>query len=87
MSTLISFARQPLGHLVDRVHGPVESQRDPRHRIVIGGTDGQGVDVEATTVQNRPGDAGQNARLVLNQDREDVFAAGTQAGDRLELVE
>ena len=36
---------------------------------------------------NRPGDAGQHARLVLDEDREDVLAAGADAGGRLELLE
>ena len=68
---------QLLGHLVDRVHRPVERERDARQRrSSVGPT--ASVSMLKPRRANRPGDAGQHAGLVLDQDREDVLAAGAQ---------
>ena len=75
-----------LGHLVDRVDGSVERERDPRGALVIGRTDGERVDVEPAA-REQPRDPGQDTGLVLHQDREDVLAARALSGDCLELVE
>src|SRR5215218_5367082 len=77
---------QLLGDLVDRVHRPVERERDARERLYVGRADGERVDVEAAAGE-QPGDPGQDARLVLHQDREDVLAARPHAGGGLELLE
>ena len=53
---------------------------------IVGGADGERVDVEAAA-REQARDPGQHARLVLDQDREDVLAARPHAGGRLELLE
>ena len=67
-----------LGHLVDRVHGAVEGERDPRDVGVLGRADRERVDVEAAAAE-QAGDPRQDAGLVLDQQREDVLAAGELA--------
>ena len=54
--------------------------------LVVGRPDRERVDVESAA-REQAGDPGQDTRLVLDQDREDVLAAGAQADGRLELVE
>jgi hypothetical protein len=77
---------QLLGHLVDRVHRAVDSERDARQRLVVGRPDHERVDVEPAA-REQAGDPGQDARLVLDEDREHVLAAGANAGRGLELFE
>ena len=77
---------QLLGDLVDRVQRTVERQRDPRQVLVVGRADGQRVDVEAAP-REQAGDPGQDAGLVLDEDREDVLAARAHPAGRLELLE
>src|SRR5215204_5193696 len=77
---------QLLGDLVDRVHRPVEGERDARERLVVGRAHGERVDVEPPP-REEPGDPGQDARLVLHEDGQDVLAARPHAGGRLELLE
>ena len=55
-------------------------------RVVVGRADGERVDVEPAP-REQPGDPGQDTRLVLDEDREDVLAAGRQPAGRLELLE
>src|SRR3954451_21248320 len=77
---------QLLGDLVDRVQRAVERQRDARDRLVVGRPDREGLDVE-TAPREQPRDARQDARLVLDEDRQRVLAPRAQAGDRVELLE
>src|SRR5262249_43199592 len=77
---------QLLGDLVDRVHRAVQGQRDPRQRRIVRRTHGQRVDVEPAAGE-KARNARQNARLVLDQDPEDVLAAGPDARGSLELLE
>src|SRR5207248_2245294 len=74
-----------LRHLVDRVDGAVDGERDPRDVRVVGGAHGEGVDVEAAAAE-QAGDARQHAGLVLDQEREHVLSAG-QAGGDLKVLE
>ena len=53
---------------------------------IVGRPDRERVDVEAAP-REQARDAGEHAGLVLDQDREDVLAAGPQADGRLELLE
>src|SRR5205085_744912 len=76
---------QLLGDLVDRVERSVERQRDSGEAFVVGGSDGERVDVESAP-REQPGDAGQDTGLVLDEDRDDVFAARAQAARRFQLV-
>src|SRR5205823_2936315 len=59
---------------------------NPREALVVGRSDREGVDVEAATGE-QSGDAGQDAGLVLDEDRKDVLTAGAQAAGGFELVE
>src|SRR3954468_2405185 len=77
---------QLLGDLVDRVQRAVERQRDARDVVVVGRPDRQRVDVEAAP-REEPGDPRQDARLVLDEDRQRVLAPRAQADDRVELLE
>ena len=63
-----------LRDLVDRVHGAVDGERDPRDVGVLGRADRERVDVEPAAAE-QPGDAGEDAGPVLDQQREDVLAA------------
>ena len=77
---------QLLGDLIDRMQRSVERQRDPRKRLVVSRPDCEGVDVEPAPGE-QAGDPCQDTGLVLDQDREDVLTAGSQADGGLELVE
>ena len=77
---------QLLGDLVDRVRRAVDGQRDPRDRLVVGRADGERVDVEAAP-REQAGDPGEDARLVLDQQRQDVLAAGVAAARLAQVVE
>ena len=75
-----------LGHLVDRVDRAVDGQGDPRDLGVLGRADGEGVDVEAAAAE-QPGDPGEDAGPVLDQDREHVLAPGERARGGVEVLE
>src|SRR3954451_2878903 len=77
---------QLLGDLVDRVQRTVEGQRDARDVVVVGRADREGVDVEAAP-REQAGDPRQDARLVLDEDRQRVLAPRAQPRDGLELLE
>src|SRR3712207_3536739 len=66
--------------------GAVERHGDARKRRVVGGPDRERVDVEAAPGEE-PRHARQHARLVLDEDRENVLAAGVDAGRGVELLE
>jgi len=68
------------------VHRAIQGQGDPGQRRIVGRTDGERVDVEAAA-REQAGDPGQDARLVLDEDREDVLARCSEVAGRLELVE
>src|SRR5207302_8926733 len=72
--------------LVDRMQGAVERQRHARERRVVSGSYGERLDVE-TTPREEPGDPCQHARLVLNEQRDDVLAAGVDPAGGLEVGE
>ena len=61
-----------LGHLLDREAARVDRDRHARAVRVLGRADGEGVDVEAAPGE-QAGHAGQDAGLVLHQDREGVL--------------
>ena len=67
-----------LGHLVDRVDGAVERERDPRDVGILGRADRERVDVEPAAAEQAR-DPGEHAGLVLDQQREDVLAPGELA--------
>ncbi len=67
-----------LRHLVDRVDRAVDRERHARDLWVLGRADGERVDVEPAPAEE-PGDAREHARLVLDEEREDVLAAGQPA--------
>ena len=69
-----------LGDLIDRVHGAVDGQRHPRDVRILGRADRERVDVEAAAAE-QTGDPGQDAGPVLDQQREQVLAAGEPARD------
>ena len=74
-----------LGDLVDRVDRAVERERDPRDVGILGRADRERVDIEAAAAEEA-GDPGEDARAVLDQQREDVLAPGELAAD-LEVLE
>ena len=74
-----------LGHLVDRMDGAVHRERDARDLRVLGRADGERVDVEPAPAEEAR-DSGENAGLVLDEEREDVLAAGEPRGD-LQVLE
>jgi len=61
-----------LGHLLEREVLDVDDDGHPRDVGVLGLTDGEGVDVEAPTGEQR-GDAGEHAGLVLDEDGQGVL--------------
>ena len=77
---------QLLGDLIDRVQCPVQRQRDPGDPLVVGRADRERVDIEPAA-REQAGDPGQDAGLVLDQDRQDVLAPGAQPAGGLELIE
>src|SRR4051812_49413410 len=74
-----------LGDLIDRVDGAVQGQGDPRDVGVLRRADGEGVDVEAAAGEE-PGDPGEDSGLVLDEERQDVLAAGERPAD-LQVLE
>src|SRR3984885_8081398 len=63
-----------LGDLLKRVLLAVHHDRHPGDLLVLGRPDREGLDVEAAPGE-QAGDADQDARLVLNQDRQSVLFA------------
>src|SRR5690625_397606 len=64
---------QLLGHLLQRQLRGVDDHRDPGDLRVLGGADGEGVDVEGTAGEEG-GDAREHAGLVLHQHGQGVTA-------------
>ena len=62
---------QLLGHLLERQLVDVDDDRDARETRHLGHADGEGLDVEAAAGE-QPGDAGQQTRLVLDEEAQHV---------------
>src|SRR5207249_9115373 len=75
---------QLLRDLIDRVQRTVQRQRDPRQVLVVRRPDGERVDVEPAAGEQAR-DPGQDTRLVLHQNRQDVLAPRVHAAGSLEL--
>src|SRR5215207_3264107 len=71
-----------LGDLLQGPLGAVDHDRHAAAARVLGGPDGQAVDVEAAPAE-QPGDAGQDARLVLDQHRDRVGAHQVRTSRRV----
>src|SRR3984957_21217478 len=63
-----------LGHLLQRMFLAVHHDSHPGDLLVLGGPDREGLDVE-TAPGEQAGDADQDSRFVLDQDREGVLLA------------
>src|SRR5204863_7282025 len=66
---------QLLGDLLERCRLDVDDDRDAAEPLVVGGSDGQRVDVESPPCEEA-GDACEDAGLVLDEDAEGVVAGG-----------